>query len=254
MNGILLGVNSISIFTAVMNRQERLSETIENWLQFDWFDEIVIVDWSSEIPFTFRQHPKVKIYRVDGEPSWILSQSFNLAASLTSGDIIVKMDADYRIDQKFGNIFPMPKNTYYHGNWCGPWSISKVLEEWNAEKENRILWEYDVDVNPQYLNGFVACHKKDFESVNGYNERITSYGWDDSDLYQRLNEVATPLHITTESGIWHEPHHDKERVSNQVDVDIKTNWEFNKTISEENPWSINDKRQQWKFINGVYTK
>jgi glycosyltransferase involved in cell wall biosynthesis len=217
----------ISIFTSVMNRTERLKETIDNWLQYDWFDEIVVVDWSSEEEITI-QHPKVKVFRVLDEPRWILTQSFNLAASLTKGDILVKMDADYRIDGKFGNIFPLPQGTYYHGAWFGPWSADE-----------------QIDDNAKYLNGFVACHRKDFESVNGYNERITRYGWDDSDLYQRMDKILTPLLITSETGIWHEPHDDNTRTVNQTGQNLGTDWWLNRQISKSTPWSIEDAKVQW---------
>jgi GT2 family glycosyltransferase len=218
----------VSIFVAVMNRNDRMRETLSNWLQYDWFDEIVVVDWSSDIPFEF-DHPKVKVFRVEGEPKWVLSQSFNLAASLTKGDILVKMDADYRVRDHFANIFPIPQGTYYHGTWLGLWNIHAY-----------------VDGNPRYLNGFVACHRKAFEDVNGYNERITSYGWDDTDLYQRLDKVATPLIIAPETGIWHEPHDDELRTVNQNPNTVPgKDWEGNKEISESNPWSIHDTKVQW---------
>jgi hypothetical protein len=42
----------VSIFTAVMNRDERMADTLHNWLQFNWFDEVVIVDWSSTVPLS----------------------------------------------------------------------------------------------------------------------------------------------------------------------------------------------------------
>ena len=32
-------------------------------------------------------------------------------------------------------------------------------------------------------------YNSDFFRVNNYNEYITSYGWDDSDLYQRIQSA-----------------------------------------------------------------
>jgi len=50
----------ISIITAVKNRSEILKEGIDNWLSSGDLDEIVVVDWSSDIPFTYN-HEKVKV-------------------------------------------------------------------------------------------------------------------------------------------------------------------------------------------------
>ena len=45
-----------SIICACMNREENLKKSLQSWLSFGEMDEIIIVDWSSNIPFTF-QHP-----------------------------------------------------------------------------------------------------------------------------------------------------------------------------------------------------
>ena len=42
--------------------------------------------------------------------------------------------------------------------------------------------------NEIHFNGQLICNTTDFKVVNGYNERITTYGYDDTDLYDRLGE------------------------------------------------------------------
>jgi glycosyltransferase involved in cell wall biosynthesis len=231
----------ISIFTAVMNREERMAETLNNWLQFNWFDEVVIVDWSSAVPFEYADK-RVKIHRVEGEQNWILSQAYNLSAQLTKGDILVKMDADYRIkDCFYSNIFPIPDGHYFHGTWKGRW-----------------MEDPSIDDNNKYLNGFVTLRREDFFKVNGYHEGITYYGWDDTDLYSRLDKHLEPLIVKPEHGIWHEPHDDNLRVANQQEkllIEQKESyWHENKKLAEEQHWSIDNKMQEWECVNGVFIR
>jgi len=230
----------ISIFTAVMNRDRRMADTLHNWLQFNWFDEVVIVDWSSTIPFEFTDS-RVKIYRVEDEQHWILSQAYNLSARLTLGDTLVKMDADYRIkDCFYENIIPIPDGCYRHGTYEGEWDY------------------LNIDDNNKYLNGFVALRREDFFKVNGYHEGITYYGWDDTDLYARLDKHLKPLIVKPEHGIWHEPHNDDTRVANQKEkllIECKESyWHENMKIAENNPWTTDSKMQEWQYKNGVYRR
>jgi glycosyltransferase involved in cell wall biosynthesis len=259
----------ISVIVAVMNREKRLKETLENWLKYDWFDEIIVVDWSSDVPFSY-DHPMVKVYRVDNEPTWILTHAYNLAASLATGDILVKMDSDYQIDDRFSKIFPIPEGSYYHGTWFGEWSLLKTVKEyykiqleyyklaqyWNQvhRREGKpLVPEVEpkppkcskVDNENQYLSGFFAAHKKDFDAVNGYNEKIVTYGFDDSDLYIRLDKVATPLLIGPKVGIWHEPHDAKLRSANQNIYDIMVSQKENMELSKASQWSQKDQRSEW---------
>jgi hypothetical protein len=46
------------------------------------------------------------------------------------------------------------------------------------------------DENETHLNGQVYLYRNDFLMVNGYNEFLKSYGYDDSDLYIRLESVG----------------------------------------------------------------
>ena len=41
-----------------------------------------------------------------------------------------------------------------------------------------------------FETGILLASSDDFRAVNGYDERIFAYGWDDEDLYERLSAVA----------------------------------------------------------------
>lgn len=220
-----------SIFTAVMNRNDTLQKSIDNWLQHDIADEIVVVDWSSSIPFKY-DHEKVKIYRVENEKYWVLTQSFNLAAKLTTGDVLIKMDTDYEVTAKFKNLFPIPDNTFYRGTWIGMWNMNS-----------------SIDDNGAHMCGFLACKKKLFDEVGGYNEEITTYGYDDDDIQKRLSNIASCLIIHhCDSGIYHKPHDNESRMKNQNINDIQVEIQKNVLISEKNTWSKNSPKRQWSFL------
>ena len=128
-----------SIVVAVMNRNEILREGIHNWLSLDIADEIIVVDWSSNNPFTF-DHDKVKVFRVEGEKTWALSAAYNLATQLSSGEIIIKMDSDYRLDDRiFDAVNSVKRKVFIQGDW----RLAKIK-------------------NDTYINGFMSFHREDF--------------------------------------------------------------------------------------------
>jgi len=55
--------------------------------------------------------------------------------------------------------------------------------------------------NDRHLNGVFMAARSSFLDVNGYDERITLYGYDDSHLYHQMQSVpgASPLDIARES-------------------------------------------------------
>ncbi|KPQ39983.1 MAG: Glycosyltransferases involved in cell wall biogenesis [Phormidium sp. OSCR] len=155
----------IAVISCCMNRNDNLKQALSNWLQFPNIKEIIIVDWSSEIPVSqtlaHLTDPRLNIIRVEGEQHWILSYAFNLAASLTTEPTLLKLDADVLLHPNFFQQHPLPPNHY----WAGNWQTAKA----------------------GCLSGVLYIHRHDFFAVNGYNEFIRTYGWDDMDLYQRLD-------------------------------------------------------------------
>jgi hypothetical protein len=157
----------ISLITAVKNRTETLAEALPTWINQPEIDEIVIVDWDSDqslVPLIEKyQNGKINLAIVKDQSKWILSHAFNLAARLATKSQILKFDADVKILPGFFKNHSLNPGHFYSGNWA----------------KGR-------DENEKHLNGIVFLNRSDFFNVNGYNEFIKSYGWDDSDLYERL--------------------------------------------------------------------
>lgn len=159
----------ISLFTAVKNRSLLFEESLKTWIKFQEIDEIIVVDWDSDesiVPIIRKyQNGKIKLAIVKDQQFWILSQAFNLAARLTSKDKILKIDSDIKLLPGFFEKHILKPNIFYSGN--------------GAKARNE---------NESHINGNAFFYREDFFKVNGYNEFLKNYGWDDTNLYDRLIE------------------------------------------------------------------
>ena len=150
-----------SIIVACHNR-DTVSTLIDNTLAVtNNTTELVVVDWSSTNEIS-RRHVdrRVRIVRVDGVRAWNLAQAYNVALRYASGKRVLKIDCDTRL-----SCMPDPPQnsmTFLTGNWKSAGN----------------------------LNGIVYVSRNVLESVGGYDERLSQYGWDDNDLYQRIEKFA----------------------------------------------------------------
>ncbi len=162
-------IPGISIVSCCMNRNENLVKACKTWLKLN-VDEIIIVDWSSNTPVADTleaiNDERIKILRVDGEKKWILTYGFNIGLRFASYKTIYKIDADIEVSSNFLSVNRVKQNELIRGCW------KAALEN---KKPNQI-----------YVNGSFGCHKKHLLEIGFYNEFIRTYGWDDSDLYERL--------------------------------------------------------------------
>ena len=182
----------IAIFCPYMNgnfvnRKKNLKTAIKNWTSIDALDEIVILDWSSSEPLVF-QHEKIKIIRVEGEKRWAQTKACNLAAQFTTKTSICKADVDHVLKEGFFEKYKPNKNSFFAGNY-------KLARNWNE----------------RFLNGLAYFKRDVFFSVNGYNESLIEYGYDDTDLYKRLEfNCISRLDIEPDDAE-HIEHSDKDR-------------------------------------------
>jgi hypothetical protein len=182
-----------------MNRNEHLASVIDSWIAIA--DEIVICDWSSSErvldtiwPQICAHGDKIRVVEVVGKSRWQLSPAFNLAARYARGEVLLKLDCDDEVTPDFASHHPMQPGVFY----CGDWSRARHAQE-------------------TYLNGVVMCWRADFARVGGYNEYITTYGWDDSDLYNRLDAVATRRAICNDT-LRHLPHESRSDRDTFVEI------------------------------------
>lgn len=188
------GAEGISLVTCCMNREKNLLRALESWIACTELTEIVIVDWSSDRPVRAAlaesgiRDPRIRVIRVEGEPRWILSYAFNAGFRAASCARILKADADIVLDADFFAKNPLEPGQFIAGNWRTA-----------AEGQS-------------HVNGFFYLHKAALAAVAGFNEHITTYGWDDDDLYDRLEQQGTQRRDVAAETIYHLPHSDEERM------------------------------------------
>jgi hypothetical protein len=159
----------ISIVSCCMNRNENLVKSLKTWLDLD-VDEIIIVDWSSKTPVSESiQHfsdTRIKVLRVENEDKWILTYGFNVGIRFASYSKIYKFDADISVQPNFLELNNFTKGQFVRGFW-------------------KLAIDEGLD-SQVYVNGSFGAYKEDLKEIGYYNELIRTYGWDDSDLYERL--------------------------------------------------------------------
>jgi len=185
--------SGVSVVTCSRNRTENLLKALPSWLACDDVSEVVIVDWTSDdsvgaaIDEAGLNDPRVRVVRVEDEPRWILSHAFNIGFQVASFDKILKADADIVIESDFFRRNRLKSGQFIAGNW------RKAAE------------------GQAYVNGFFYTWHEDLDKVAGFNEYITTYGWDDDELYARLHEIGLDRIDVTSDSIFHLPHDDAAR-------------------------------------------
>lgn len=181
-----------------MDRVDNLKKALDTWYTHKEVNEIIVVDWMSKIS-VFDQleksrDPRVVVVRANTERIWVLSLAYNLAASFANYDKILKLDADIQLLPSFFEQHQLINNCFFSGS-------GKLAR----------------NDNERHLNGVVYLKKSDFFDIGGYNEYINTYGWDDGDLYERLQRFGLVRLFINNDYFYHLPHEDRHK-------------------NQENPW------------------
>ena len=225
--------HGISVITAVKNRISNFKNSFKIWLQNKDIDQIVVVDWDSDdglFEFVDKiDDARVTFVRIENQPFWCLTKAFNLASRFVKYDKIVKIDADVSISSDFFQKFELRDGIFLAGNW-----------------------ESTGDENEMNLNGLVYLNTSDYLKVNGYNEHIQTYGWDDCDFYERLVEVAKlerndimnesdrcyAIHSPHGDRMEFHPHKYKQRGNTKIELSHTHEIRKNQKIASFKTWGI----------------
>ena len=156
---VLSSAQPFSIVTVAMNRTEHLLQTAPRLAAWPCHAEHLVVDWSSATPIRREQlpaDPRLRLLRVEGERQWCLSRAYNFAVQQAAQPLILKLDADCWVADPSAPWSPLPAGCYRRTGSGGG------------------------------LNGLVLIRRSDFFAVGGFHELLCGYGFDDKDLYQRL--------------------------------------------------------------------
>ena len=188
------GLPGISVVTCSMNRTENLIKAIPSWLANPEISEILVVDWSSRRPVAQDlaqaglTDPRIRILAVNNEPRWILSYAFNAGFRAAACDTILKVDADIVLSPDF-----------FRHNHVGPGSF--IAGNWRTASQDQ-----------SHVNGFFFVPRQGLHMVGGFNEHITTYGWDDDDIYERMILAGLRRRDVAPGTIFHLDHDDAARL------------------------------------------
>jgi hypothetical protein len=193
----ILGENildGICLYIYVMNRTENIKSNIQTWLN-QTVDQVIIIDWSSNEDFydfiNGLGDERVLYVREPNEASFYRTSAQNLAGDLCRYNKKCKLDSDITLSEKFFENHPLTEGMFYVGEWlCGR------------------------NENEKHTHGNTYLWLKDYHRINGYNEYVKSYGWDDSDFTVRLMLCGLKKVLFNLNMFYHVPHDDKSRMSN----------------------------------------
>jgi len=196
---------SVSLIAACRDRTSFLLKALPSWRKaLSLMDEIIVVDWStssdmlqvSELDVVGKDD-RITVIKVVGQDDWVLSRAYNLASKFAGNQLLLKVDCDTMLEQGFLAAHPLNESSVYY----------------------RTFWRLARDENERHLNGVFYMPRSLFEDVQGYDERLVTYGWDDTDLFSRLEREARAISRTFQYDRLHHIRHDDEtRAANQVDV------------------------------------
>lgn len=198
----------ISFCTVSMNRLQHVMKTLpENMNSNKAYPnlEFVLLDYNSSDGldawiyknFTKELSDGRLIFKRTDQPKYFQrSHSRNMAFKLATGDIVCNMDADNFAGSNFAEYI----NKHFQKNQSSFLSVNY------NDKLNNISDTF----------GRIACFKKDFEEIGGFDERMSGYGYEDIDFCNRLRLLGREQHFVKESIYLKAIRHDaQERFGNE---------------------------------------
>lgn len=159
--------------TFSQNISENLAEGVE-FLVLDYNSNDGLREWIFENFSSLIKGKIIRYYRTDEPSEFSHSHSKNIAFKLATGDIVCNVDADNFIGTNFYNYLEEVFDSNANRFIC---STSRTFN--SLSRNNWITGSSDA-------LGRIVVRKKDFLEVGGYDETFTGYGFEDSDLINRL--------------------------------------------------------------------
>ena len=195
--------NNLSIVIGHKNRINNLINSISSYINNKYVDDIVICDLDSkeDIKKKLKENIKtnfwkINIIKITTNVQYFMSYSNNIAMYFAKNENILKLDADNMFvdSNSFFNNYAKCnlKNTFVHFSWK------------NAKTENE-----------RHVNGVFFTTKTDLKNVGYHNQNLVFYGWDDSDIKDRLKSIKKYEIILENNLLNHQHQSDLDRVINQ---------------------------------------
>lgn len=190
----------VSVVNGCMNRTDNLLKALETWLAAPEVSEVVIVDWSSEVPVAETldvmgiDDPRIVVARVEDETRYLHSEVHNVGFRLARHERVLKADAETMIAPDFFQRNKLEQGTFLAGNWrTRPWSKGEV-------------------------NGSCLAFRRDILNIKGSSEYLQGYGWEDDDFYFRLWASGLIRRNVEAGSLWSIEHDDSLRFDTEKPV------------------------------------
>jgi glycosyltransferase involved in cell wall biosynthesis len=196
----------ISFCIICMNRTHHLIQTlirnIEDNGDYEDF-EIILLDynsqdgmeqWVKENLTGYLTSGKVIYYKTPDPQTFNHSHAKNVAFKLATGDIVCNINADNFTGLRFASYV----NDSFNNN------PEKVLTPISLSPQNQPVKP------PRDIMGKVCVKKSDFLKVNGFDESMTMYGYEDYDFINRLEMVNIQREPIADASFWGFISHENE--------------------------------------------
>ncbi|CAK7065787.1 glycosyltransferase family 2 protein [Bacteroides rodentium] len=197
-------MKQISFCITCMNRLKHLQETLEkNILDNFLVDEVefVVLDYNSQdgleewIAQSMMKYIEMGIlvyYRTTEPVHYLRSHSRNMVFRLAKGDVVCNLDAD---------------------NYLGKGFAEFMLKEFQEKK--KIFYISNLCVRDVF--GRICLRKQDFIAIEGYNEALVGYGFEDAELFDRLLNKGIKHHVFFQKEFYGAvTHPDEDRISQEA--------------------------------------
>ena len=186
---------------------------------------------------------KIVLVRVENERHFYRTAAQNLGARMAVGTDIMKIDSDITLGHNFflknslrseaeataaaaGSVAAAKQNS--SSSRLGTLLVSPArgaakkgarCDRCNrCERSSAVFrvgdWSIARDANEKFTHGNMLVSAEAFFAVHGYDERIETYGWDDSDMTQRLQMAGYEKQLFNLDDMYHNPHSDNMRTRN----------------------------------------
>ncbi len=213
---------------ACMNRRERFEQTFPKLLEQAGIEEIIVIDWGAGdgiAELLQRMYdPRVSVVSVHGVSEWNLSAAYNLAARFATHETLLKVDVDYLFSDRFLDSHPLADGEF----WCGDTKRAR-------------------NTNEEALSGCIIVPRSVFADIQGFNERLSGWGWEDFDLFRRLELSGLTRRPIDFDQVQHIPHDNALRAGNSPGIVPHLNAEKNRLLAERSAWTKADRVTEFAF-------
>ena len=217
------------MYVHVMNRNENIERNLTNWLSLG-FDELILLDWSTEGGITHLQNlfedPRLRVVRVENQTKFVRTLAQNLASRMARNRRIFKSDSDVEYKGDFFKAHPLEAGEF----WVGEWKQAR-------------------DHNERHLHGETYYWLEDFLKVGGYDERIKSYGHDDSNFKDRLLLAGVSKKVFNYNLMHHQEHDQQLRAQGAHGIHPMVATYANRLMASYSPlWSPSSDLAKFRLL------